>query len=810
MPDHRKRVIDILQACEKEPIHLLGGIQPIGVLLILSDADFRVIQASANSATLLGRAPAALLGLSLDALVVSSVATIIRNWHAQAGAQFLPPIHTWLVQGDDVAAVDLVVHRIDQTLQLEMLPVADADRAAPDLFHDLLKLNEKISAAAGVAQLLALAANEVAAVTGAQRVMVYEFDADYHGTVTFEKLAPGCTDSYMGLRFPASDIPAQARALYLKNRIRVIADTHYLAVPLEPALHPMTGLPADLTHALLRSVSPVHLEYLGNMGVRGSMSISLVVDDALWGMIICHHERPLLVSADHRNYCEVLGQIVALHIGQLLKVMESRLDFAAQQTLFDTFPNDSQHERFAQVLMRQGAALLTLFAADGMVLRRDGRTQHCGIAISDDAVFSLATLAACAAVASADLQTPVFANAGLADALVAASFEPIVGIGGFLYIPVPGDAANFILLLRVEQVRQVTWAGNPNKADDDPQAALAPRKSFANWQETVRGQCTPWTPTQQRCARQLASLARDRLQIEALRATQDRLLQAEKMGSIGQLAAGVAHEINNPIGFVSSNLSTLQRYWKEVAALIDGYDDVLRNTPHAADAIARTACLKQAIDFDFIMDDTPDLIRQSRHGITRVHEIVQNLTDFSHVGSEDRWAPSDLVRAMDNTLELLMPTLRDKAEVVRLYDSLPPVWCMPSQINQVFHNLLRNAGQAIEGSGIITVHMHAADERVVIDISDTGVGIAPAILDKIFDPFFTTRDVGKGTGLGLSVAYGIIDRHRGELSVKSAPHRGTLMRISLPVRRPDDFQSSMTDPSGPQLTLVMPGSSASS
>ena len=139
---------------------------------------------------------------------------------------------------------------------------------------------------------------------------------------------------------------------------------------------------------------------------------------------------------------------------------------------------------------------------------------------------------------------------------------------------------------------------------------------------------------------------------------------------------------------------------------------------------------------------------------------------------------------MDNTLDIFMPELRGKAEVVRLYASLPPVWCIPSQINQVFYHLLRNAGQAIENSGAITVRMHAVDERVIIDISDTGVGIAPTILDKIFDPFFTTCDVGEGAGLGLSVAYGIIEHHRGELSVKSVPHKGTLMRISLPIQAP--------------------------
>ena len=614
-----------LQSCEKEPIHLSGGIQPIGVLLILDGVDYRVIQASANSAVLLDMVPAALLGLQLAAIIAPAIAAAVLAWHGQSRALYLPPIRFLLGHGAASTPVDLVAHRIDQTVQVEILPVPTAAEATtPNLFHDLLQLNERISEAGSMAQLLAQAAGEVALVTGAQRVMVYEFDPDFHGTVTFETLAPGCEESYMGLKFPASDIPPQARALYLKNRIRVIADTQYRAVPLEPVLHPVTGQPVDLTYALLRSVSPVHLEYLGNMGVRGSMSISLVVNGALWGMIICHHDLPLLVSPDHRNYCEVLGQIVALHVGQLLQVEASRLDLAAQQTLFNIFPSGAVRQRFAQTLMQQERSLLLLFAADGMILQRDGRSVQSGIALDDDAIRSMAALAALGAIASSDMQSQVFA----------------------------------------------------------------------------------------------------------------------------------------------------------------GYDEIIRSTPDSAGAVERTTRLKQGIDFDFLKEDTPDLILQSRHGITRVRDIVQNLKDFSHVGTEDQWVHGDLVRAMDNTLNIVLPELRGKAEVVRLYDSLPSVWCVPSQINQVFLNLLRNAGQAIPGSGTVTVRMAVIGDEVAIDISDTGVGIAPYILGRIFEPFFTTRDVGQGTGLGLSVAYGIIEHYRGQLSVQSAPNQGTTLRILLPIKGP--------------------------
>ena len=770
-----------LRSCDNEPIHLSGGIQPIGVLLILDAVHYRVIQVSANSATLLGKAPQDLLGLSFDAVVAPSLAVTVMSWHGNSRALVLPPIRFALTQAATTIAVDMVVHRVDGTLQVEMLPVPASAETPPNLFHDLLKFSESISHAASVAQLLALAAGEVAAVTGAQRVMAYEFDAAFHGTVTFETLAPGCVDSYMGLRFPAADIPPQARAMYLKNRIRVIADTHYRPVPLEPLLHPGTGLPVDLTHALLRSVSPLHLEYLGNMGVRGSMSISLVVNGALWGMLICHHDRPLMLAPDQRNYCEVLGQIASLHVGQLLQIEASQLDLQAQQTLFNIFPNGEARERFAQILMRQEASLLSLFAAHGMVLQHGGRCLQRGVTLDDTALRDLATLAARDA---ADAPARVFETASLASALAAAGLAPVAGLGGFLYLPITSDGTGFILFVRREQISQVNWAGNPHKPGDGSDAVLAPRKSFAQWQETVRGQCTPWTPIQQRCAGQLAILARDRIQVEAIKATQDQLMQSEKLASIGQLAAGVAHEINNPIGFVSSNLSTLQRYWEDVSALVAGYDEVICSEPDSAAARERTMRLKQGIDFDFLQEDAPALILQSRHGITRVRDIVQNLKDFSHVGSEEQWMFADLVQGMDSTLKIVLPRLRDKVAVKRHYDALPQVWCVPSEINQVFVNLLVNAGQAIGPTGTITIRMQAHGEVVAIDISDTGVGIASEIQARIFDPFFTTRDVGQGAGLGLSIAYGIIEHHRGHLSVQSVPGQGTTMRIVLPIRTP--------------------------
>jgi two-component system NtrC family sensor kinase len=265
--------------------------------------------------------------------------------------------------------------------------------------------------------------------------------------------------------------------------------------------------------------------------------------------------------------------------------------------------------------------------------------------------------------------------------------------------------------------------------------------------------------------------------IGELQQANDRLLQAEKMASIGQLAAGVAHEINNPIGFVNSNMGTLQNYVTTLLGVIDGYQQAANGAPAVA---ARIAELKAAAEVDFIREDFLMLMSESREGLQRVKEIVQSLKDFSHVESTDA-APADLHRGLDSTLNILNNEIKYKARVVKDYGELPLVLCAAAQLNQVFMNLLMNAAQAIETMGVITIRTGCAEQWVWIEISDTGAGMAPATLNRIFEPFYTTKPIGSGTGLGLSVSYGIVKRHGGRIEVESALGEGSRFTVHLPI-----------------------------
>src|SRR5690554_2437895 len=269
-----------------------------------------------------------------------------------------------------------------------------------------------------------------------------------------------------------------------------------------------------------------------------------------------------------------------------------------------------------------------------------------------------------------------------------------------------------------------------------------------------------------------------------LTAAQEKLLESEKLASIGQLAAGVAHEIYNPIGYVHSNLGSLQEYLSNLFALVDVYERALR-APDPLAMRAEVDAARERLDIDFISRDLPQLMTESREGVERVTRIVRDLKDFSRTDHETAWKLTDLHASLDSTLNIVWNELRYKAKLEKRYGDLPMVECLPSELNQVFMNLLLNAGQAIEEQGIISVSTGQGEGTVWIEIADTGNGIPPDMLQHVFDPFFTTKPVGTGTGLGLSISYGIVAKHDGRIEVESEPGDGTRFRVTLPVRRPD-------------------------
>ena len=271
---------------------------------------------------------------------------------------------------------------------------------------------------------------------------------------------------------------------------------------------------------------------------------------------------------------------------------------------------------------------------------------------------------------------------------------------------------------------------------------------------------------------------------DKLTMAQEQLVQNEKLASIGQLAAGVAHEINNPIGYIFSNFGTLEKYLASLFQMLSAYEaaEASHGTPHT---ISQLKGLREQLELEFLKEDIPILMHESKEGIVRVRKIVKDLKDFSHVDANPEWQLADLAQGIDSTLNVVSNEIKYKADVVKRYGALPEVQCLASEINQVVMNLVVNAAHAIGPErGTITISTGLDGGNVWFEVADNGSGIPKDSLARIFDPFYTTKPVGKGTGLGLSLSYGIVQKHHGRIDVDTEIGRGTSFRVTLPVHQP--------------------------
>ncbi|KAE8766068.1 SpoIIE family protein phosphatase [Georgenia thermotolerans] len=477
-----------LQACEAEPIHVPGAVQRRGVLLVVDDDV--VVQVSDNLPDLLGVAVEAALGRPPAAVLGEEAASGLRLSESRAGGPLGDTVRQLTIRGGDWL---VATHRSSDgsaLVEAEPLPAPGAD-GTPDatVFQQAHGVLREAAAASSVEEIYDLAADGVRRLTGFDRVMVYRFDRDHNGQVVAEARREDL-EPYLGLHYPASDIPAQARALYEKNWIRLISDTAAPTARLVPALHPRTGAPTDLTFSTLRAVSGVHVQYLHNMGVRSSMSISLLDDGRLWGMIACHHVAgPHTPSLAVRAATETLA--AGLSLQAVVRAAADRARYAQVvagelRRLTGATDDGPLAEAVAQ------PRLLELLDADGLMLRVGGTSAAVGLVPPDvdDVVRALretddgATVADTTGLRTYDaLSTALPGHGDLGE------------VAGALVVPLP-DGDTFALFRR-EVAREVAWGGNPDDkpvtVGDDGVARLGPRRSFARWQQVVRGTARPWS-----------------------------------------------------------------------------------------------------------------------------------------------------------------------------------------------------------------------------------------------------------------------------------------------------------------------------
>ncbi len=503
-----------LSNCERELIHLAGSVQPHGVLLVVREPDLVVLQASGNADALLGVPHNEVLGRPLGTLGGDVAEQVART--ARGSLLMLPCPTRCRTDADGVVRRwNALIHRHPRgTLVIELEPAAGDEAAEHALPLALTAAIGRITSAPSFTELGSEVVDLVRALTGYDRVMVYQFDADGHGEVISEareeRLEP-----FLGQRYPASDIPQRARELYLRTRVRVLVDVHYEPAPIVPRHSPHTGEELDMSLCHLRSMSPLHLQYLKNMGVTATLVTSLVRDGRLWGLIACHHYSAKSVPYETRAACELLSEVVSTRITAL----ENRAQVEAE-----LFVRDLEHRLVSSatdtgdwrdaLFDEPNAALLQPVGATGAALFYEGEITTAGKVPSRPELRALAAwLAACP-------RGSVFHTAAFAT--VEPEFATLAGVAtGVMAIELSHTDGEYLVWFRPEQVRTVTWAGAPHKpaaVGNDPRE-LSPRRSFAAWRELVRGTAAPWSSTDVAIAGAMrVSLVDVVLQMRALRA----------------------------------------------------------------------------------------------------------------------------------------------------------------------------------------------------------------------------------------------------------------------------------------------------
>jgi light-regulated signal transduction histidine kinase (bacteriophytochrome) len=520
-----------LSNCEREPIHVPGSIQPRGVLLAVTEPDLVVEQVSENLTDLVGVDPADALGRRLpDVLGVAAAGAVARSASAFGDLRERNPVELTLDVGGSPVPVDALLHRApvgtdDGVPPSTALLVVELEPARgprpfsfPNTYQAVRSTVGELNRATSLQELYDITAQAVRELTGFDRVMVYRYDADYNGEVVAEARAEGL-NSFLGLHYPASDIPAQARALYEKNWIRLISDVDYRPVPLRPALVPSTGTPLDMTFSTLRSVSPIHIEYLRNMGVRASMSVSLLRDDRLWGLIACHHySGPHAPPYATRAAAEFLGSTLSLRLVDRAEEEEVHRALQVRSTLAWLTAATLDEDRPLADTLLGSPDLLDLLPADGVVVHLQRHRGARGTVLPEGTADAIAAWAAARdeEVVATDSLPRHAPELGV----------PVDVACGVLVLPLP--EGQYVLWHRAEAHRTVDWGGDPhNKAiaeREGDSVRLSPRKSFERWRETVRDRSDPWT------AQELAEVGELRTHLlEALYARSRRAVRAAEL-----------------------------------------------------------------------------------------------------------------------------------------------------------------------------------------------------------------------------------------------------------------------------------------
>ncbi|SEI65026.1 Bacteriophytochrome (light-regulated signal transduction histidine kinase) [Sphingobium sp. AP50] len=654
-----------LSNCDREPIHVLGTVQPFGFLIALT-ADWLVSRVSANSAQFIGLSPQEMLGKPVSGVLSAEAIHSLRNritlLRGPDSVERLFSIP--LIDGGQ--PFDIAVHFSGQLVVIEAEPAAHDEMEASSTVRSMVA---RLAQADSMTAFLRDGARQVRALTGFDRVMVYRFADGGDGEVVAEALKPGI-DSFFGLHYPASDIPAQARALYLRNIFRVIADIGADAVPIVPQLDP-TGAALDMSLCITRAVSPIHIEYLRNMGVGASLSISIIVEGKLWGLFACHHYAPRLPTFAQRSAAELFGQIFSMMLESRERGDTAAYEGKARQVADRLLSAVAQDHDLLSNARWLGDIIFDTIPADGVGVYIDGQMTFSGLTPDEPAFVAIVGMLN--QVAASQVYTTDCLSAVLPDAAAYADRA-----SGILAIPLSRRPRDYVVLFRAEQLRSVRWAGNPEKEIDyGPNGPrLTPRKSFEAWSQLVQGTALPFTPAELRVAEALRTALLEVILRLSDSADAERQRAHEKQEL---LIAELNHRVRNILSLIRGLLSQT----RDSARSVDEFIGTLESRVHA---------------------------------LARAHDQI----------TADRWAPARLYDLIEVEAGAYLGERRDRVRLTGPNVLLTP-GCF-TVLALVLHEMLTNAAKygALSDNGTVAIDWRVdGDGSLLIDWTESG---GPAVV----------------------------------------------------------------------------------
>jgi len=565
-----------LNICDSEPIHIPGSIQPHGALLALAPVSLRIEQVAGDTLGLLGIAAQDLLGQPIDVLLNGEQEARLRDTLQTQRRlnRSLPAFEMRLQDGE--RRVDAIVHESDGVAVLEFEPPYGSDH--DNTLTMLHTMELQLRKARTVPEMCQGMAEAVRGVTGFDRVMVYRFLPDGSGQVDAEAREPGL-EGFLGLHFPASDIPRQARALYLRNWLRLIPNAHYTPANLQPVLNPTTGRPLDMSQSVLRSVSPIHLEYLANMGVAASMSISLVHQGQLWGLIACHHRTPLFVATRLRVACELFAEMASLRLETQVTTQALEGKLAAKQILEDLMLGLANEPDLSSGLQRLRPKLLELIPSGAVALWFNGQAHSLGPTPPEAEIAGLANWLH-------SREDGIFVTDNLA-----AWYPPAAAFAdrgsGLLALSLSNTPRDYVLWFLPEQARTVAWAGDPDKPvrTGEHGGRLSPRGSFAAWRQEVHQQSRPWLNTEIGAA---SSLRMALLEVVLRRIDLVAREQAEARRRQDFLMAELDHRVKNMLATIHALVDQSEVKEDKVAGFLATFEGRLQAMSRAHSLLTKS------------------------------------------------------------------------------------------------------------------------------------------------------------------------------------------------------------------------------